>query len=386
MSFGYAENLVVTGTTTLDGLVTTQSTIAVAPTSTSVVISDFAESAGNVVTLTVVANPYHIGDMVFLSGLITTNGSTLNFSTVALIAPTNATTMTFNDPFTQGAQAFGAETGTATGTGTLGPAIVVTGDILGNDIANFFANGGISPVLLVAPNGELVGASGAYLGLDVGGPAGGFILADDTGSVNIQGAANNFNGTFNSIAFHTSGTSRLLFTNETAGSPLVDTSLGTLTGMNSINFSNSGGTQNTLVDCVSVDSTTISILAVNTNGGIFTYSMILTADFTAQTVTLGPSTLFTVPATAAAQGMYRYSYSLATNGTGMGSATLTIGWTDDVGARTTTAAILPLTAGGTTQGDIPIYATNTTNITYTVTSTAAGGASWNLRQRLEFLG
>jgi hypothetical protein len=91
-----------------------------------VTVSNISENAGNVVTLGVVANNLlQVGDTVLLSGL--TVGTWLNGQTVTLIAPTNSTTLTFNDPTSHGTQVSTAETGTAAwngGTSSFAPVAV----------------------------------------------------------------------------------------------------------------------------------------------------------------------------------------------------------------------------------------------------------------------
>jgi hypothetical protein len=129
--------------------------------SPTVSITNFSESAGNVVTLTVTGNTYVAGQTVYLQGMtLTTNGPGLNNTVVTLIAPTNATTMTFNDPFLQGADAGGAETGTVNGADNLGVGLTVTGDILLSDIARFYVNGVGTPAVVVDAGGDVTLNSG----------------------------------------------------------------------------------------------------------------------------------------------------------------------------------------------------------------------------------
>ena len=78
-------------------------------------ISNSAETAGNVVTLTVSASNFAVGESVTLAGL--TVATWLNGHTVTLIAPVNGTTLTFNDPTLHGVKVSGADTGTATEVG-----------------------------------------------------------------------------------------------------------------------------------------------------------------------------------------------------------------------------------------------------------------------------
>lgn len=75
-------------------------------------ITNIAETSGNVVTLTTTGSIFVVGEQVALVGL--TVGTWLNGLTVTLIAPTNSTTLTFNDPTLHGTQSSAAETGTAT--------------------------------------------------------------------------------------------------------------------------------------------------------------------------------------------------------------------------------------------------------------------------------
>ena len=129
--------------------------------SPTVSITNFSESAGNVVTLTVTGNTYLAGQTVYLQGMtLTTNGPGLNNTVVTLIAPTNATTMTFNDPFLQGADAGGTETGTVNGADNLGVGLTVTGDILFSDIARFYVNGVGTPAVVVDAGGDVTLNSG----------------------------------------------------------------------------------------------------------------------------------------------------------------------------------------------------------------------------------
>ena len=74
-------------------------------------ITNVSESVGNVVTLTVTADTFSIGEYVFLSGL--TAATWLNGLTLQLISPTNSTTLTVNDPTLNGTFGPSAETGTA---------------------------------------------------------------------------------------------------------------------------------------------------------------------------------------------------------------------------------------------------------------------------------
>lgn len=78
-------------------------------------ITNIVETSGSVVTLSVVGNTATSGSVAQLTGL--TVGTWLNSQTVLLIAPTNATTMTFVDPTSHGAQSSSAETGTASSGG-----------------------------------------------------------------------------------------------------------------------------------------------------------------------------------------------------------------------------------------------------------------------------
>jgi hypothetical protein len=95
--------------------------------SESSTISNIAETAGNVVTLTVSAGQWQAGDRVNLSGL--TTGTWLNGQNLSLIAGTSSTSLVFNDPTMHGLQASHAETGTATELGgnvwTLGSSIKI---------------------------------------------------------------------------------------------------------------------------------------------------------------------------------------------------------------------------------------------------------------------
>jgi hypothetical protein len=77
-------------------------------------ISNIAETAGNVVTLTVSASFFSTGQSVALAGL--TTGTWLNGHTVTLTSATS-TSLVFTDPTSHGLQASHAETGTATEVG-----------------------------------------------------------------------------------------------------------------------------------------------------------------------------------------------------------------------------------------------------------------------------
>lgn len=104
---------------------------------TPLAISNIAETSDNIVTLTVSGSALIAGDYPVLSGL--TTGTWLNGLTVRLVAPTNATTLTFVDSTLHGTQASHVETGFATAqhyfvqqttsfsiTGTTTPAWVTT--------------------------------------------------------------------------------------------------------------------------------------------------------------------------------------------------------------------------------------------------------------------
>ena len=86
-------------------------------------------------------------------------------------------------------------------------------------------------------------------------------------------------------------------------------------------------------------------------------------------------------------GMYRVGYVLedTTSDVTAGILTLTISWTDDVGATTATAT-QALTGTGRAQGTVALYLASG-NITYAVTHTGIyGAAKYALRMRCEAIG
>lgn len=105
-------------------------------------ITNIAETSGSVVTLTVSSSSFAVGQNIFLAGL--TTGTWLNAQTATLIAPTNATTLTFNDPTLNGTQASHSESGTVTTGGlTAGSAFIdpTTAVLTPNTTAPFLAAG-----------------------------------------------------------------------------------------------------------------------------------------------------------------------------------------------------------------------------------------------------
>jgi WD40 repeat protein len=90
---------------------------------------------------------------------------------------------------------------------------------------------------------------------------------------------------------------------------------------------------------------------------------------------------------ATAAGMYRVEYVLAdtTSDITAGTVTLTISWTDDVGATTATANQL-LTGTGRMPGDVVLYLASG-DITFATTHTGIfGSAAYALRIRCAYLG
>jgi|SRR6185369_2670366 len=106
-------------------------------------------------------------------------------------------------------------------------------------------------------------------------------------------------------------------------------------------------------------------------------------DLTGQTADLASANITNGTAT----GLYRVEYVLAdtTADITAGAVTLTISWTDDVGATTATANQL-LTGTGRTSGDVVLYLASG-NITFATTHTGIyGSAAYALRLRCAYLG
>ena len=72
-------------------------------------------------------------------------------------------------------------------------------------------------------------------------------------------------------------------------------------------------------------------------------------------------------------GVYRISVYAATSTAGTGNVSFTLGWTDAVGAKTSsTPATLTLTSGSFVNGSILVQVATSTNITYATTYTSTG--------------
>jgi hypothetical protein len=66
-------------------------------------------------------------------------------------------------------------------------------------------------------------------------------------------------------------------------------------------------------------------------------------------------------------GLYRATVYMLNTATGIGNATVTIGWGDGVGSRTAVSASLDLGSSGFVSMTVPIRTDGTTNITYSTT-------------------
>jgi hypothetical protein len=349
----------------------------------AVSISQFAESAGNVVTLTVTGSTYSVGQVVYLIGLTSTNGSALNGSTVTLIAPTNSTTMTFNDPFLQGAQAASPETGTASGAGNLGTGLSITGDVLGHPQVEIFANGSASPDLII-DGGVITGTSGATIDFDTT-VATGFNIADDSGGYTIQGSSTQVSLlSVGGIAFKAGNGHLLQWADFSTGTPVPDTSTGLLLGIGQINMGN--GTYNVLIDVAAAyTSTTFSIAPQLNAGGIFVTSYNAFVPVTNSGASIGTTTIFTIPNNVNAQGLWRLTYFLSTHTAGSGSVTVTFSWTngDTSVPQSATASVSLASTGNSESGVVSFYGLFNSNVTYS--TTYAGTGSYSLFIRPEYL-
>lgn len=110
-------------------------------------------------------------------------------------------------------------------------------------------------------------------------------------------------------------------------------------------------------------------------------------DLTAQTASIGTTTLYAVPSSGA--GLYRVSYSMFdTTSDATAVLTFTAGWNNGTAARSFTTASLALTPSGNEQaGVIYLRSASSQNITYATSLTGATGSpQYSLSLRVEFLG
>lgn len=100
------------------------------------------------------------------------------------------------------------------------------------------------------------------------------------------------------------------------------------------------------------------------------------------TSSLGSTILLTAPTA----GVYRVAWALNTGSVsgGSGTALVTIGWTDTVGAKTSAGAALTLAAAANQSGSVLVNVASG-NITYTTTYVAGTGGNYNLQLTAELV-
>ncbi len=111
-------------------------------------------------------------------------------------------------------------------------------------------------------------------------------------------------------------------------------------------------------------------------------------NLTAQTASIGTTTLFAVGSSGA--GIYRVSYSgIDTSaGTSGDTLTVTIGWNNGSAAQSFTSSAVSLSSvGAEIAGDVFLFSAASQNITYATTaSSVLGSPQYALRLRIEYLG
>jgi hypothetical protein len=158
--------------------------------------------------------------------------------------------------------------------------------------------------------------------------------------------------------------------------------LGLARGGTDADLSATGGANEVLQQTTSGGAVTVGQLG---NPSLKSYTKV---DLTAQTNSIGSTTLFAVGASGA--GTYRVSISAVTTtaGTSGDTLTVTIGWVNESGAATFTTATLDLSTLSAELDVTQILSSAASqNITYSTTVSAIlGNPQYSLHLRLEYLG